>query len=145
MTCIAIAATAWADFTGEVVGVTDGDTVTVLHGREQVKVRLAEIDAPEKKQPFGQKSRQSLAELVFRKQVLVVEQGTDRYGRTIARLKVGGLDANAEQVRRGMAWAYDKYVKDRKLYALQDAARVKQWGLWVEREPVAPWAWRKLR
>lgn len=101
--CVTLAEPAWADFRGEVIGVTDGDTVKVLRdGREQVKIRLAEIDAPEKKQPFGQRSRQSLAELVFRKQVLVVEQGKDRYERTIARLKVGDLDANEEQVRRGL-------------------------------------------
>lgn len=136
---------ACADFTGEVVGVTDGDTVTVLRDREQVKVRLAEIDAPEKAQPFGQRSRQSLAALVFWRNVLVVEQGKDRYGRTVGRLRVGDLDANEEQIRTGMAWVYDRYVKDRSLYELQDEARASRIGLWGDPEPVPPWEWRKAR
>lgn len=127
------------------MGVTDGDTVTVLRGREQVKVRLAEIDAPERKQPFGQRSRQSLAEMVFRQDVLVIEQGKDRYGRSVGRLQLGSLDANAEQVRRGMAWVFDRYVKDRSLYDLQDEARQAKRGLWADPAPVEPWEWRRSR
>ena len=127
------------------MGVTDGDTVTVLRGREQVKVRLAEIDAPERKQPFGQRSRQSLAEMVFRQDVLVIEQGKDRYGRSVGRLQLGSLDANAEQVRRGMAWVFDRYVKDRSLYDLQNEARQAKRGLWADPAPVEPWEWRRSR
>ena len=137
--------TANADFTGEVVGVTDGDTVTVLRDREPVKVRLTEIDAPERKQPFGQRSRQHLADLVFRKDVLVVERGKDRYGRTLGRLKLGAVDANEEQIRSGMAWVYDKYVVDRSLYGLQDEAKRARRGLWADPEPVPPWEWRQSR
>ena len=137
--------TANADFTGEVVGVTDGDTVTVLRDREPVKVRLTEIDAPERKQPFGQRSRQHLADLVFRKDVLVVERGKDRYGRTLGRLKLGAVDANEEQIRSGMAWVYDKYVVDRSLYGLQDEAKRARRGLWADPEPVPPWEWRRSR
>ncbi|MCB1966956.1 MAG: thermonuclease family protein [Candidatus Accumulibacter sp.] len=137
--------TANADFTGEVVGVTDGDTVTVLRDREPVKVRLTEIDAPERKQPFGQRSRQHLADLVFRKEVLVVEHGKDRYGRTLGRLKLGAVDANEEQIRSGMAWVYDKYVVDRSLYGLQDEAKRARRGLWADPEPVPPWEWRRSR
>lgn len=142
---VLITCSAQADFRGEVVGVTDGDTVTVLRGREQVKVRLAEIDAPERKQPFGQRSRQNLAEMVFRQDVLVIEQGKDRYGRSIGRLQLGSLDANAEQVRRGMAWVFDRYVKDRSLYDLQDEARQAKRGLWADPTPVEPWEWRRSR
>ena len=137
--------TANADLTGEVVGVTDGDTVTVLRDREPVKVRLTEIDAPERKQPFGQRSRQHLADLVFRKEVLVVEHGKDRYGRTLGRLKLGAVDANEEQIRSGMAWVYDKYVVDRSLYGLQDEAKRARRGLWADPEPVPPWEWRRSR
>ena len=137
--------TANADFTGEVVGVTDGDTVTVLRDREPVKVRLTEIDAPERKQPFGQRSRQHLADLVFRKEVLVVEHGKDRYGRTLGRLKLGAVDANEEQIRSGMAWVYDKYVVDRSLYGLQDEAKRARRGLWADPEPVPPREWRRSR
>ena len=137
--------TANADFTGEVVGVTDGDTVTVLRDREPVKVRLTEIDAPERKQPFGQRSRQHLADLVFRKEVLVVEHGKDRYGRTLGRLKLGAVDANEEQIRSGMAWVYDKYVVDRSLFGLQDEAKLARRGLWADPEPVPPWEWRQAR
>lgn len=137
--------TANADFTGEVVGVTDGDTVTVLRDREPVKVRLTEIDAPERKQPFGQRSRQHLADLVFRKDVLVVERGKDRYGRTLGRLKLGAVDANEEQIRSGMAWVYDKYVVDRSLFGLQDEAKLARRGLWADPEPVPPWEWRQSR
>lgn len=142
---VLITCSAQADFRGEVVGVTDGDTVTVLRGREQVKVRLAEIDAPERKQPFGQRSRQSLAEMVFRQDVLVIEQGKDRYGRSVGRLQLGSLDANAEQVRRGMAWVFDRYVKDRSLYDLQNEARQAKRGLWADPAPVEPWEWRRSR
>lgn len=137
--------TANADLTGEVVGVTDGDTVTVLRDREPVKVRLTEIDAPERKQPFGQRSRQHLADLVFRREVLVVEHGEDRYGRMLGRLNLGAVDANEAQVRSGMAWVYDKYVVDRSLYGLQDEAKRARRGLWADPEPVPPREWRRSR
>ena len=131
-----------ADFEGRVVGIADGDTLTVLHEREQTKVRLAEIDAPEKAQPFGQRSRQSLAELCSQQPVRVADKGRDRYGRTIGRVWCAGVDANAEQVRRGMAWVYDRYAADQALYALQAEARAAHRGLWVDAHPVPPWEWR---
>lgn len=134
-----------ADFRGEVVGVGDGDTVTVLRGRVQVKVRLAKIDAPERKQPFGQRSRQSLADLVLRKEVLVVERGKDRYGRAVGRIVVGTLDANEEQVRRGMAWVFDRYVKDASLYDLQAKAKAARRRLWADKDPIPPWVWRRQK
>lgn len=142
---LALPPLAWADFTGEVVGVADGDTITVLRDNEQVKVRLAEIDAPEKAQPFGNKSKQALSALVHGKAVLVVEQGNDRYKRTIGRVYQGDVDVNAEQIKRGMAWVYRKYSKDVSLLPLEDEAKAQRLGLWGDGEPVPPWEWRKSK
>lgn len=129
-----------------VVAIADGDSLTVLCDRnQQIKIRLAEIDAPEKKQPFGQHSRQSLAEMCFKKQAEFRPQTMDRYGRTVARIICEGKDANAEQVRRGMAWVYDKYVQDKSLYALQDEVRSRRVGLWSAANPIPPWEWRHSR
>ena len=135
---------AYADtFTGRVVGIMDGDTIRVLtDDREQVKVRLVEIDAPEKKQAFGNRSKQTLSDYCFNRVATLTDKGRDRYGRTLARVNCNGVDVNAEMVRVGMAWVYDKYVTDRSLYALQDDARVARRGLWVDPDPMPPWEWR---
>ncbi|MDO8263596.1 MAG: thermonuclease family protein [Gallionella sp.] len=125
-----------------VIAVVDGDTLTALCDQQQVKVRLAETDAPEKKQPFGQRSKKSLSEMCFNKQAVITAQGTDRYHRIIARVVCDGTDANAEQLKRGMACVYDKYVKDKSLYAVQDEARALKTGLWADANPMAPWVWR---
>lgn len=133
-----------AGYECKVVGVTDGDTLTALcAGNQQVKIRLAEIDAPEKTQPFGERSKQSLSSLCFDREAEINPLTTDRYGRTVARVRCEGADANAEQLRRGMAWVYDKYVTDRSLYALQDEARGAKRGLWVDQNPIPPWEWRR--
>lgn len=129
--------------TGRVVGITDGDTLTLLDdGNNTVKIRLAEIDAPEKKQPFGARSKESLSDLCYDKAATADIQAKDRYGRTVARIKCDGVDANAAQISRGMAWVYDKYVKDKSLYQLQDEARTARLGLWSDPDPVPPWEWR---
>lgn len=132
---------------GLVVAIADGDTLTVLNGDfQQVKVRLAEIDAPEKKQPFGARSRQSLGELCHEKRAEVRVTDVDRrYKRIVGRVSCAGVDANAAQVRRGMAWVYDRYAQDKTLYRLQDEARAAGLGLWADRDPVAPWDWRRRR
>ena len=141
---VAFSCSAWADFTGKVVAVADGDTMTVLVDRRQVKVHLAEIDAPELKQRFGQQSRQSLADLCFGKDAVVREAGRDRYGRTVGRVDCSGTDANAEQVRRGMAWVYQRNIESTSpLYFLEDAAQRSHEGLWVDKSPVRPWIWRR--
>jgi len=142
---LALSFPAWADFTGKVVRVADGDTITVLRDREQVKVRLLEIDAPEKAQAFGNRSKQSLSDLCFNKTARLDDKGKDRYGRTLARVYCDGVDANAEQVRRGMAWVYDRYVTDRGLYSIQDEARAAKRGLWADNSPVPPWEWRRKK
>jgi endonuclease YncB( thermonuclease family) len=133
------------EFTARVTAVSDGDTLRVLVGREQVRVRLMEIDAPEKRQAFGHGSQQSLASLCFGKDATIDARGRDRYGRTLARATCAGVDVNAEQVRRGMAWVYDKYVTDRSLYRIQEEARAARRGLWEDAAPVAPWDYRKLK
>jgi len=145
MLALALSSPVWADFTGVVVGVADGDTITVLRDNEQVKVRLAEIDAPEKAQAFGSKSKQALSALVFNKQVFVVDQGKDKYKRTIGRVYQGDIDVSAKQVRMGMAWVYRKYSKDKRLLSLENQAREQRLGLWIDAEPIPPWAWRHIK
>jgi endonuclease YncB( thermonuclease family) len=128
---------------GRVVAVADGDTLTILDaGRQQRRIRLAEIDAPEKRQPFGQRSKQSLSDLCYGRDAVIEDGGRDRYGRTIGRVSCAGIDANAEQVRRGMAWVFDRYATDRSLYAIQDEARAARRGLWRDPQPVPPWEYR---
>lgn len=129
-------------YEGKVVGVADGDTVTLLMSGRQIRVRLAEIDAPEKRQPYGQRSKQSLSDLVYGKQVKVNQQDRDRYGRVVGRVYAGGLDVNAEQIKRGMAWIYRKYNRDRSLVALEQEARGAKRGLWSDLNPIPPWEYR---
>jgi micrococcal nuclease len=128
-----------AAFLATVIGISDGDTLTVLdESKRQVTIRLAEIDAPEKRQPFGKRSKQSLSELCFGKQAEIKPRVKDRYGRTVARVNCAGIDANAEQVNRGMAWVYRKYAKDNYLYVLQHEAKAARRGLWSGRAPIPP-------
>jgi endonuclease YncB( thermonuclease family) len=130
-----------------VIGIANGDTLTARcetpTGAENVRVRLAEIDATDKGQAFGNRSRQHLAEVCFKKQAVVKPQTTDRYGRTVARVECDGVDANAEQVRAGMAWVFDRYVIGRSLYTVQEEARAARRGLWADSYPMPPWEWRR--
>ena len=136
--------------TGRIVAVLDGDTVTLLdEGRIQHRIRLAQIDAPEighgrnkPGQPFGKRSRQSLSDLAFGKEVRADCPQTDRYGRKVCTILVGNLDVNLEQVRRGMAWVYRKYANDPVYYRAEDEARNAKRGLWNDPAPVPPWEWR---
>jgi endonuclease YncB( thermonuclease family) len=134
-----------AEFTGRVVGLADGDTITILTAeRRQVRVRLGEIDTPESRQPYGARAQQALSELVFGKDVRVVVQDTDRYGRTVGRVYAGTVDANAEMVRQGAAWVYRQYSRDAALLQLEAEAKAARWGLWAlpEAERTPPWEWR---
>jgi len=148
---LALACNANAEtITCRVVGVADGDTITVLDARKvQHKIRLAGIDAPEKKQPFGNRSKESLSQLAFGKTVDVETIKRDRYGRQIGKVLVNGQDVNLLQVERGMAWFYRQYQReqspnDRRLYeAAEDAAKAKKRGLWQDSAPVAPWEFRR--
>ncbi|MCP5449740.1 MAG: thermonuclease family protein [Gammaproteobacteria bacterium] len=136
------------DLTGKVVGVHDGDTLTLLVSDgshfKPVKVRLAEIDTPESKQPYGERAKQALSDLAFGKQARVVVQDTDKYGRTVGRVYVGSLDVNAELVKRGAAWVYRRYSHDPGLLALEQQAKAAKRGLWAlpAAQRCAPWDWR---
>lgn len=122
------------------VSVHDDDTLTVLVGKQQVKVRLAEVDAPELRQPYGQRSRQSLAELCFQETAHVEMIARDRYGRGVGKVECAGKDAGAHQVSAGMAWVYTRYApKDSPLYGMQAEAKAARPGLWADNEPVPPW------
>ena len=127
-----------------VVKIADGDTLTILDQRQQIKVRLANIDAPERKQAFGTRSQQSLAALCFRKTVTVQVQTVDRYGRSVAVVTCDGVNANRAQVERGMAWVYTRYNKDPTLPEVQARARDSKRGLWIDPAPMPPWEFRKL-
>lgn len=140
---------AWADFTGNVVGVADGDTITVLDAdKVQHKIRLTGIDAPEKNQPFGNRSKQSLSNMVFNKTVTVETDKRDRYGRELGKVFAGDKDANLEQVRAGFAWHYKAYERtqsatDSQTYAdAENEAKAAKRGLWVDADPTPPWEWR---
>jgi len=127
-----------------VVAITDGDTLRVRCGDDPVAIiRLAEIDAPEKAQAWGERSRQHLAELCHELRAEVRPQTRDRYGRTVARVSCAGQDASAEQVRAGMAWAFTKYLTDPSIKTAEAAARESRRGLWADPAPVAPWDWRR--
>lgn len=136
---------AQADFTGRVVRVIDGDTVSVLSGNEMYRVRLNGIDAPESKQAYGQRSKQSLIALAAQKNVLVISDKQDRYGRYLGTLMNGGLNINAQQVEKGMAWAYRFHGKatDMKMLTIEKIARSSGVGLWADPNPVEPWKWRR--
>lgn len=129
---------------GRVVAVADGDTLTLLDGGQtQHKIRLAEIDAPEKGQPFGNRARQTLAELCAGAWARAAVQTVDRYGRAVARVWCNDVDANSEQLKLGMAWVYDRYVVDRTLYVVQADAKQAGRGLWVDRNAEPPWDFRR--
>lgn len=135
---------AQADFSGRVVRVIDGDTLSVLSGNEMYRVRLNGIDAPESKQAYGQRSKQSLIKLAAQKNVLVVSNKQDRYGRFLGTVMNGNLNINAEQVKNGMAWAYRFHGKatDIDMLAFEKNARLSGVGLWADQNPVEPWKWR---
>lgn len=132
-----------------VVAISDGDTIKARCGDpgafQQVTVRLAEIDAPEKGQAYGQRSKLSLSALCFGAWATLRPLSQDRYGRTVARVECRGKDANAERARQGMAWAYTRYLTDPEIRRLEDAARSARTGLWSDPAPIAPWEWRAAK
>lgn len=129
---------------GRVVGVSDGDTITVLDSAKRThKIRLAGIDAPEKAQPFGQRSKQHLSGLVYGKEVAVIFDERDRYGRIVGKVMLPSGDVNLEQIRAGKAWHYKRYSNDRAYSAAEDSAKRQGLGLWADRNPTPPWEWRR--
>jgi len=131
-------------YQGKVTRVTDGDSLNVRTRYEPLKVRLAEIDAPEYSQPHGKIAKKALAKLIANKRVIVEEQTIDQYGRVVARLYIDKLDINAEMVKQGHAWAYREYSFDIDLYKLENEAKIAKRGLWAlpESQRIPPWEWR---
>ena len=130
-----------------IVGVSDGDTLKARCGTpgayEQVKIQLSKIDAPESKQAFGERSKQSLSDLCFQQQAVITGGKKDKYGRTLARVQCQGRDAAMHQVQTGMAWAYVQYLTDPAIKSAEGVAQAGRAGLWADTAPVAPWAWRQ--
>lgn len=134
-----------AEIRGRVVGITDGDTLTLLTDlREQVRVRVSDIDAPERRQPYGDRARQALSDLTFGRRARVEARDIDRYGRTVGRVFIGPVDVSAAMVERGAAWVFRQYSHDPDLLRLETEARTARRGLWrlPEAQRVAPWDWR---
>lgn len=133
-------------FSGPVVRVMDGDTLEMLYEGHPVRIRLAYIDAPEKGQPFAEKSRQKLAQLCAGRTAVASKVDTDRYGRTVADVHCQNQRANQELVEAGLAWVYQKYTQaDSPLYAEEASARAARRGLWLDAAPTPPWEWRRAR
>ena len=133
-----------------VVGVSDGDTITVLTAdKKQIRVRLVGIDAPESRQAYGERAKQKLSELVFNKTVSVLFDKQDRYGRTLGKVLLGERDVNMEMLLAGLAWHYKDYARDqleadRDMYAMAEAeARESKLGLWTDANPTAPSEYRR--
>lgn len=132
--------------TAKVVGVKDGDTFVVLHEKKEIVVRLEHVDAPEKNQLFGSRAKQFASDFCFGKTVVVSGNGKkDRNGRWIGEIFYNNQNLNKELVRNGLAWHYKRYSKSANYADLETAARKKKIGLWRDKDPVAPWNWRKSK
>ena len=132
--------------TAKVVGISDGDTITVLlEGNTQKKLRLAEVDCPESGQPFGKNAKQFTSGQVFGKQISFIETDTDRYGRTIAKVYYNnGKYLSAEIIKAGLGWWYHYFSKDKSLGDLQDFAQKNKLGLWQDENAISPWEYREM-
>ena len=129
----------------ENIRVVDGDTIRAEAKGKEIKIRLVEIDAPEMNQPFGAQSKNFLNSLLYEKDVTLISQGEDRYGRVLGNLFSNELNVNMLMVKFGFAWVYDKYAKNSSLYEYQDQAKAENLGLWRAKDPIAPWVWRKQK
>ncbi|MCT7432455.1 thermonuclease family protein [Aliarcobacter cryaerophilus] len=130
---------------GKVVKVSDGDTVTILtNDKVQYKIRLNDIDAPEKKQAFGNKSKDNLAKYIAGKTVTVKYNKTDKYKRILGTIYYNNTDINLQQVKDGYAWVYKKYSNNQTYYKAEKLARDKKIGLWSDKKPLEPWEFRKI-
>lgn len=129
-----------------VVGISDGDTLTCLTDNyQQIKVRLENIDAPEKGQAFGQKAKKALSDMVFKREVQLVISGQDRYHRTLAVVYYNNQNINLTMVKKGMAWAYKQYLRDPIYLTEQSRAQSRRIGLWADPNPMMPSDWRKAQ
>ena len=138
------ATVAWADtFSGLVVKVADGDTITVADANVEHRIRFAQIDAPEKKQAFGPEARDKLVALVLGKAVTVEYDDVDRYGRLVGQVRIDGVDVNLALVQDGYAWVYLDYAHTPAYVAAEAEARQARRGLWAQDNPTAPWVYRR--
>ena len=127
----------------DVIGIADGDTLTVLLNGRPARIRLANIDAPEERQAFGSLARDSLAKLCHREAAVVNVVSTDRYGRAVALVSCAGINVNRAQVERGLAWVDTRYNQDAAMPALQKVAMARRRGLWSQARPIPPWEFRR--
>ena len=126
-----------------VVGIHDGDSITVLSvEKKQIKIRLEGIDAPELKQAFGSRAKEHLSSLIMGKDVTLIVKGEDLYKRTLSKILLDSQDVNLTMISDGFAWNYAKYSKDKKFAEAEVEARTKKKGLWIDQNPVAPWDYR---
>lgn len=136
----------YSQIKGKVVSITDGDTFVVLSEKnEQIKIRLHGIDAPEKKQDYGNTSKLFLSSLIFNKEVIIEYKNLDRYGRTIGITFVEGTNVNEKMLVEGMAWHFKKYDKNPEWATLENKAKEEKKGLWLQSNPIAPWEWRNRK
>ena len=131
--------------TGKVVGVKDGDTVVVIDASNfQTTLRLAEVDCPEKDQPFGTKAKQFTSDQIYRKEIKYIVTDIDRYGRSIAKIYYDDNKyLSAEIIKNGFGWQYKKYSTSKELANFELSARKNKIGLWYDKTPIEPWVWRK--
>ena len=137
----------WA-WSGKVIGVADGDTITVLNDKHPVKIRLYGIDCPEKRQLFGKRAKQFTSDLVFGKDVDIEPIAIDRYGRTVAFVRVENVTVNEELIKEGLAWVYVRYCKLPSCVewqSLELAAQTEKRGLWGDSNHIAPWEYRRQK
>ena len=137
------ASTSFCQDSFRVVGIHDGDSITVLSvEKKQIKIRLEGIDAPELKQAFGSRAKEHLSSLIMGKDVTLIVKGEDLYKRTLSKIVLDSQDVNLSMVRDGFAWHYSKYSKDKKFAEAEAEAKIKKKGLWIDQDPVAPWDYR---
>ena len=131
---------------GKVIGIKDGDTVEVIDKLNKITIlRLAEVDCPEKKQPFGTKAKQFTSDAIYLKTIKYIVTDKDRYGRSVAKIFYQNKYLSAEIIRNGMGWHYKKYSKSEVLALYEQQARSRKIGLWMDPNPVYPSEWRKLK
>jgi micrococcal nuclease len=131
---------------GKVVKVADGDTITVLEDRAQHRIRLYGIDAPERRQDFSNRAKQFVSDLVFGKQVRIVKQDIDRYGRIVGIVYVDDVCVNEKLVKNGLAWVYRRYCRTpicAGWLELEAQAKDGKIGLWSHPDPMPPWEYRR--
>ena len=148
--CVALSTLLWFSTTassetleGLVISVADGDTLTLQVGEQRYRIRLSEIDTPEREQPWGDEAKSALVSKVEAKRVLVTISDTDQYGRKVGKVWLNGRDINRELVSEGYSWVYERYLVDKTLLNDQDLAKSEKKGLWSSPEPIPPWQWRR--